>query len=355
MFCLKQMYVAAIAAAVPLGVSTVGHAQEMEPVAYVTVVTGAGATRGASGPAFPTEPGGFSDERSGLAVGERVHTLDGSAATLVFPASGIVVRLEQSSELSLNALPVVDNALEVSLTLLRGRVYVARRQSDTRWLLVAGTCDAGRGYTMSRGGAISVSVDADGVAFAAVRGDVVFFKGDAPAEAPVDQAGELTDTTGIPLPEGHHVTTRMRYEPAPAIPETLRGPVAAGALAGTLYALGLQASEEWVERAEQGDFTPVRAVSRGTPELFAPEPLGPELTFDQPRSPIVAPAPRAGVQAVQTQGVNPVRALLETRRPTSVVVGQRLARTRIIGSPGTSPGAIRVNPNAELLIRLPRR
>ena len=355
MVWLNRTYIAAVSAVVSLGVPTLAEAQDAEPVAYVTVVSGSGATRGESGPAFPREPGAFSDALSGLATGESVKTLDGGAAALALPDYGITVHLEESSELLLKALPVLDNAVPVSLTLIKGRAYVVQRQGDVRWLLVAGDCDAGRGYTMSKGASLAVSVDSTGIAFAAVWGDVLFFDGDVPAGALVKETGELVDTSGVSVPEGHHISTQRELKPAPEIPDALSGSAARSWLSDALYGFGLHAGEKWVERAERGDFIPVRGVARGAPEMFAPEGLAPELTFDQPRQAVVAPAPRAGMQPTRVQALSPVRALLETRRPTSVVVGARLARTRIIGSPGTSPGPIRVNPYVEPLIRLPRR
>ena len=323
-------------------------------MAYVTVVSGSGATRGSGGPAFPMGPRGFSDGASGLAAGESVATLDGGTAVVSLPDYGVVVHLEESSEFSLNELPVLDNCIPVSLTLTNGSAYVTRRRADERWLLVAARGGAG-GYTMSKGASLTVSADAAGVTFVAVRGDALLFSGDVPQGMLVDESGELKDSAGVLLPEGHHVDTRRQLEPSPEVPAALSESTAAGHMGDALYALALRASSNWVERAEKGDFTPVRGAARGAPGMFPPEGLAPGFTFDQPRSAVVSPAPRTGTQPLRGQAASPVRALLETRIPTSVVVGQRLARTRIIGSPGTSAGPIRVNPNVEPLIRLPRR
>jgi hypothetical protein len=355
MLGLNRIKIVLVSVAVLLGVAGVGRAQEGVPVAYVTLVDGAGAIRVESGTAFAAEPRLFSDSTSGLSTGESIRTLEGGAATVVFPDFGIVVRLEESSELLLGELPVLDKAVPVSLTLLKGQAYVARRLDDARWLMVAGKSDAGAGYTMSKGGSLTVRSGPAGVAFAAFRGEVVFFDGDVPAGTLVKENGELLDATGIALPEGHHVDSRMGEEPVGEIPGVMSAKQARGRMGDSLYALGVRATENWVERAEKGDFTPVRGVSRGAPDIFPSEGLAPELTFDQPRSAVVSPAPRVATQPLRAQGVSPVRALLETRRPTSVVVGQRLRRTRIIGSPGASPGPIRVNPSVEPLIRLPRR
>jgi hypothetical protein len=355
----ERIRMVALSVPIWLCLATFAQGQRAEPVAYVTVVSGAGATRAEPGPdgvapSFPSNGKIFSDVLSGVAVGQGVVTLEGGAALVALPDHATAIYLDQDSELRLGSLPGLDNAVPVSLTLLKGRAYVVHRESDARWLLVAAKSDLGDGYTMSRRGALVLSADSTGVGFAALRGEVLFFEGDVPAGALLDRNGEPAVEGGGRLPEGHHLTTRGRLTPTSGIPDALSGSAIRARLSQATYAFGLRVGERWVEDAEKGDLTPVRGTGRGAPSLFPAEGLAPGFAFDQPRSAAVAPAPRVSTQPLRAQAVSPVQALLKSGRPASVVVGQRLKRTRIIGNPGTSAGPIRVNPNVEPLIRLPR-
>ncbi|MHC5112543.1 MAG: hypothetical protein ACYTHJ_22005, partial [Planctomycetota bacterium] len=119
-----------------------------------------------------------------------------------------------------------------------------------------------------------------------------------------------------------------------------------------LYALGIRAGETWVERAEQGDFTPVRLAASAPTSVLPQGGLGPQYAFDQARANIVASLPTSLRTPVRTQGANPARALLQSSRPTEVVIGSRLARTRIIRGRN---GGIGVNPSVDPLFRLAGR
>ena len=119
------------------------------------------------------------------------------------------------------------------------------------------------------------------------------------------------------------------------------------------YAYGVTRAEDWVERAERGDFTPVKsAESRAEPELVGTDFVPPQA-FDQPTSlAAVTTIQATSVQSLRTV-ISPVQGLVESGVPGSVIAGQRFRRSVIIGNPGTSGGGpLTINPAAELLIRL---
>ena len=320
--------------------------------AYVTIVSGDGATRGADGAAFPTKHNEFSDDEFAdqhnvVTPGDSVVTLEDGSAVLTLPDIGVVVHVERASELQY--LPVLDNDVGASLRLLKGRAHISTRQPSDVWVVVAGGSEGG-GYTLSKGASLALSVDANAVTVAVVRGEAYYFAGDVPAGRLLDDAGEPADKTGVLLPQGHHITSGQALEPVAGVPEALTASTGWQQTTGAAYAFGLKT--QWVAQAAQGDFTPVRGATRGSAAIFPPDVGGaPQFTFDQPRSAAVAPAQAGAPRAVRTQAPSPVRALLATRRPGSVVVAQRLARARFVGS----RGGIRVNPSVDPLIRLNRR
>lgn len=324
---------------------------EGEPLGFVTVQTGQPAQRGDTGAPLPDAFGLYSDFDNGLAAGDSVITPAGSTAIVTLPQFGIVARMAPESELTINASAALDSHVNTTLSIRRGSAHVVRRTGDDRWMLVAGESAGGSGYAMTRGASLSVHIDASGVTFTAVSGDAICFAGPVPAGALVDESGKLIDKNGTALPEGHRVSTAtMGQTTREDVADTL-----SAAMNRDLYAFGLKNSAVWVKRAEEGDFTPVRGEERGEGEFFRGT-VGTEFAFDQPRSVIAAPAPRTLTPPLrQAAVVSTTQALLESGVPTSVVVGQRLRRTRIIGNPGTTGGNIRFNPSAEQLIRLPRR
>ncbi len=329
-------------------------AQDSDPLAYVTIMEGGRATRGANGAPFESEPGMFSDKGNGLFSGDSIVTTSDGTAVVSLPACGAVVYVAPSSELRVDALPVVDKSIPTALTLLDGRAYVTTRRSLDRWVVIAGSAANGRGYTMSKGASLSVDAGPDGVTFAVATGAATYFEGDVPEGSPVSESGELTGENGLDVAAGQRITTGGQVEAITEKVDEWSYGAQRERASSAVYRFGLDNGTRWVEAAESGDFTPVRLAEGATALPFGGGELEAEFRFDQPRSTVVSPAPRAQSRVVTAGVSSPVRALLESRRPTSVVVGQRLARTRIIGSPGTQGGPIRVNPNAEVLIRLPR-
>ncbi|UCE62347.1 MAG: hypothetical protein JSU63_11660 [Phycisphaerales bacterium] len=319
---------------------------ENGPAAFVTAVTGQGATRGISGPAFPTGVARFSEEDNGISAGDSVVTPPQSTVSVVLPDSGVVIRLGPSSELILGHWTSGENDLPVTLTLLKGEAYILRRQAGG-WLLAAAVSEVDSGYALSKDGALVLKSNDSGVSLAVLTGEAIWFAGSIPGEALLDESGEPLDTAGNVVEEGQSISTAELTE---RVPEGMARRVLENA-SRDLFAFGLSQGADWIERAEQGDFTPVRAAARGGVQVFRTE-LTASLAFDQPRSVVATPAPRAVLQPVRATRVSPARALLESGVPTDVVVGQRIRRTRVIGSPGTTLNQIRANPNVEQLIRL---
>lgn len=327
-----------------------GQAPKGKPLGVVLALTGGGATRGAGGKPFPVVRDRFSDADSGIFPGDMVTTVADGAALITLPDYGTVIRLGPSSSLSLDALPPAEGLISVAATLVSGEAHVLRRRPDNRWFLIRSGNQLAGGYTLSQGTTLVVRVDAAGASFTAVSGELLTFAGSPPAGPLLDATGQPIDKTGVKVTEGNRLTTQPQAKPSPD-PES--GPQAAARTGRDLYAFALTKGRHWVEQAERGDFTPIRGTTRTSASFFSAD-LGTDLAFDQPRSVVTAPAPRVTAPPLRTVLVSPAQALIESGIPTSVVVGQRLRRTRIIGNPGVTGGQIRVNPDVEQLIRLPR-
>lgn len=332
-----------------------GPASAQNPVAFITASTGSGATRGDTGDPYLTGSADFSDFTNGIAAGQSVVTGADGTATITLPTFGTVIHLEASSEITVDRLPSLSGEIPVSFTLRAGGALVVRRGSEDRWFLIAGAAASNQGYALLQGASLAVRVEPAGVTFAALKGTSFCFKGAVPGGALIGAAPPaggkrgLVDPSGVSISDGQSVSTRTWAPPAP---DRLADAVAAS-MTRELYSFGLAAGAQWIERAEQGDLTPVRGAGRGSPELLRGE-ISAGLAFDQPRSIVAAPTSRAVTQPIRSAptAVSAAQSRLESGIPSSVIIGQRLRRTRIIGSPGTS-GPIRFNPNAEQLIRLP--
>ncbi|MFQ5590704.1 MAG: hypothetical protein ACE5HE_06060 [Phycisphaerae bacterium] len=320
--------------------------EDVSPVVFVTTSTGQGATKGVSGPAFPTARGRFTEQDNGVGIGESVVTLEKARALVTLPDHGISVHLGASSELAVGSWQPGENDVPVTLTLLKGRAYIIRR--DTKgWLVVALQGDANSGYALSKGGAMALTADGADVSLAMLEGEAIWYAGAIPDAKLLDDSGEPIDRTGIQIREGLRILPGMLTEP---VPEDLARRLA-GEMATDLLAFATTQGGQWIADAEKGDFTPVRVAERGTAQFIRARDAT-ELTFDQPRAVVTTPVPRPVAHPVRMATANPARALIESGVPTNVVVGQRVRRTRIIGNPGTAGAQIRVNPNVEQLIRL---
>ncbi|MHC4089504.1 MAG: hypothetical protein ACYSVY_04355 [Planctomycetota bacterium] len=341
-------------------VCSMAAAQEVEgPHAVVTALTGGGATRGPGGPAFPvTDWDDYANDYV-LRPGETIVTADDGTAVLMLPGYETVIHVGDGNgrcESTLNRVPGLQGGVPVGLNVQRGQALVVRKPDDRRWLLVACRGAGTRGYVLSRGASFVARSGDDELSFSVSHGEVVYFAG-RPARRFTDQAGELTDRAGVVVPAGQRLSARAPQQPAP---DDASVPRAISQMNEGLYAFALTKGIQWVEQAEQGDLVPARGAVRGVPRALAEQVGGGRATFDQPRSVSVVTTPRvaaapsgAGFRAtplVENVGVS----LIRSGVPTSVVVGQRFLRTRIIGNPGTS-GGVRANPQAQQLIRLPGR
>jgi len=292
---------------------------------------------------------GFSDFDNGLAAGQSVVTGADGTAVITLPTFGTVIHLEASSEIAVNRLPSLSAEVPVSFALRSGGALVVRRGSEERWFLIAGAAASNQGYALLQGASLVVRVEPDGVTFAGLKGTSLCFQGAVPGGALIAATDKPVAPSGVSLLDGQSVSTKTWAPPATnRLAEGM-----AASMAGAMYSVGLAAGTQWIQQAEQGDLTPVRGAGRGSPELLRGE-ITAGLAFDQPRSVVTAPTTRTVTQPIRTAptAVSVAQSRLESGIPSSVVIGQRLRRTRIIGSPGTT-GPIRFNPNAEQLIRLP--
>jgi hypothetical protein len=339
----------AIAAA---GVGPVfGQADQLPPVAFVTAVTGGGATRGDDGPQIEPQSGRFSDETCGLRIGESVFTADDGTAVVTLPEFRAMVHLDASTELKIISAGLGENDVPVGLELIRGTAYILRSGSQDKWMLVTASTRQGEGYVLSKDASLQITATRTDAAFACTRGQATFFAGKPPEGALIDAQHAIIADTGIALPTGHRIAVS---EPDLTTPDVETGDRADGSISNDLYAFGLSQSGGWVRSAEAGDFTPVRGSSRAAAEAFSAEIGVQQQAFDQPRGQVVSAAPANVTRAVTSNPISTAQTLIQSGIPTSVVIGQRLRRSRVIGNPGgAGTGGLRVNPNVEQLIRLP--
>ena len=338
------------ACAVLIGLSAPVLAQFGGPdiLGFVTVQTHDGATRGFDGPAFDTRAGSFSDATHGVSVGDQVATNRDATAVVTLPEYEAIVQLDGSSLLTLSEDRLGGRGFPATINVSEGAASVLRRPSDDRWMVATGANRRGAGFVLFRKGSIRLTVERNDISCLALSGEVHWFDGEIPAGPLVDAAGNMAVEGGLRVPEGSRVSARMEDDrvasAADAVEESYAGLVA------MTYDFGLRQSGQWVEQAEQGDFTPVRGSTRAAAEAFSSQIGVSQSAFDQPRSVVVAPTP--AVRVVTVTAASPSQTLIESGVPTNVVVGQRLRRSRIIGNPGTSGVGLRFNPNAEQLIRL---
>ncbi len=289
------------------------------------------------------------------ADGETVELVGGDQVffddKLVTPASGgvwLALRekrgvVQLGGETTARFLSVDADGQPVSMQMVveRGRATLMTRSSDARRLVVVAG-DPATGYALVSGGSLTVDAGANLVTLSARSGDVLVYKGALP------EAGALT-ADGAPA-----VAAVLTLAPGESVnlADLARSPAVAASDAdgAGLYAMGLRKADQWVAKAEQGDFTPQRVEARGGSGTFL-EQASTGFSFDQARPP-VAVTTRANTFVVSNVRVNPAEALVGSRVPTSVVVGARFLRTRIIGNPGTGESSLSANPFAGRLIVL---
>ena len=317
-------------------------------IGYLTVVTGEGATRGESGPAFPPSSDRFTERGNGVRLGETVATLPGASAVVWLPGYRIAVHMESDTVVSMGDIPGLADHVPVAVQLRRGRAHVVRSPSDKTWLMITAGTGEVLGYTLSKGASLVAEAVAAEAAFTVTRGEGAFYRGQVPGEPLIGADGQPVDQTGISLSEGQRVSTQL-----PTVTESR--PAADATWDQTendLYAFAIDHSGQWVQRAEQGDFTPVRAESAATPRTFGAEVGIPRQSFDQPRTAVTSPITRTTISTTVTAQRSAVENLLASQIPSSVVIGQRIRRSRIIGLGNQRIG---FNPFAEQLLLLSGR
>ena len=323
--------------------------REGDTVGFVTVLVGGGATLGAGGPAYSDDAGKFRESTHGVRVGERVVTGPIGSAVVYLSAYGIVIHIGPDTEVSFAAMTGLSNEVPVVVRVFRGRAQAVRKAADKAWFLFAGGSGTSGGYTLSKGASQIVEVDAESMSVTSTGGEVLFFEGSPPGGALIGDDGEPIDRTGVLVGQGQRVSQRVpEVKPEPATADA-----AWGRVLGDMYAFAVHQSGQWVEQAEQGDFTPVRSQPSGAARDLGVQVGETRQSFDQPRTTVTTPISNVTVSAVTTGQVNTARALLGSQIPSSVLIGQRIRRSRIIGNPGTTgSGQIRFNPSAEQLLLL---
>ncbi len=337
----------AIAAVLAINVAW-APAQSDEPVGYVTVLTGAGAARLDSGGPVQLDRLEFLPEENGLELGEGVATAPQGTAVVVMARYGATAYLQSDSRLNLREAPAQASRVDLVLQLSEGRASVVRKASAAGAVVVAGESDAAAGYVILRAGSIVVTALGATVTFAVEHGTATFFPGSVPDAAMIDPSGKPLDASGLTLHAGQGITTQAPTEVTPYDAESVA--TVSAEMHNDMYAFGIEQSTQWVKRAEQGDFTPVRAGrGRAAVELVGTD-FAPSQAFDQPQQLLAATAPLGRPVAVTRAVISPAQSLVESGIPGSVIAGQRFRRSRIVGNPGT--GALIVNPSAEVLIRI---
>lgn len=323
-------------------------AAQEDVAADVIAVAGEGAQRKSDGTSFlPVSAGGtffLSSETGVVPMGEGVVTLSGGTAVLSLADHGVVAHLANNTEVVVDRLPVVDYCVPAKLLLAKGRIQVATRSNSSTWLVV----DTGAsGYLLSKAATFDVGVDNGAALFRISAGEGLYFASPLPQVALVDDSGRPIRKDGVAIGMGQQLRSSQPGEVVPADRPEDAGKAGKESFSQTLFAFGRIAGERWIVNAEKGDFTPVRGPGRGQPEFTAGGDISPEFKFDQPRSSVVAPATSAAAAPVRAVSFSQAQQLQASVRPSEVIIGQRLARTRIIG-----PG-IRANFQARPIIQLP--
>ncbi|MCH7993410.1 MAG: hypothetical protein IIB57_03090 [Planctomycetes bacterium] len=322
-------------------VFTGGFEATAQPTGVVTVASNATIGRGGQSPS--SVPLDFQLEDRTVGVGDEVLTLAGGSATLRFADYGTVVNLWPDSKLLLENSPPRAKHVALGLRLSQGTALLTRKAFGPGLVAIVGGSGQGQGHVLLEEGSVLVSLEGTKVVVEVLQGSARFIDGPLP-DAPSDRAGQVLDAG-----------QRMTGGAGGAVERPARAQVDATwqSVQDSTYAYGVTRAEDWVERAERGDFTPVKsAESRAEPELVGTDFVPPQA-FDQPTSlAAVTTIQATSVQSLRTV-ISPVQGLVESGVPGSVIAGQRFRRSIIIGNPGTSGGGpLTINPAAELLIRL---
>ena len=350
MICMSRACILVAMMVVSFPGASWGQADPSEPLAYVTALTGGGATHGVGG--RPFEFGEFlTADESGVKDGESVVTAADGTALLTLPGFGTAVLLAGSTEVVLSNRTDLARYVPVRITVRSGRAFMIRKQADDRWIAFEAVGPTGRAYTVSKQASLTAAVSQEGIVFGSVEGQAAFFSGAMPDDPLVNEAGSLIDRPDQMIEPGTSLRTQQLQKP---VRDDDNRTAALNDMDKNLYNSGIQHGGRWVADAEEGDFTPVRAEARSTPEFFGSE-LSAGLAFDQPRSSVVSSTSGATTEPLRVPTRSVAEGLLASGVPGSVIIGQRLKRSRIIGNPGTASGSIRFNPQAEQLIILTGR
>ncbi|MBI4579302.1 MAG: hypothetical protein HY718_06340 [Planctomycetes bacterium] len=310
---MRRIWVSALALVV-VGAAPAA-AEPMQGQCLMATPAGVGQITDSSG-TRPLEP------RSELQSGMKIDTAGGQAWLYLATAN-------ESGEATVWMRPDSSMAIESGtdgyrqLRLLGGDVLVRYAAADGRPLVLA----ADDSWVRLDGGLLWGRVTAAGATWELADGEATRFDGKLPA------AGPLPATGGEAL-----VVDPAARERATDLQRALS------------YAMVADASAKWLVRAERGDLTPTPKgeVTEAAVSQFVVE-VAPIVT---PVLPSVAIAATV-VSSTAGVGLNQAESLLATGNPASVVVGARLERTRVVGSPGTAEsGGLRFNSQARGPLRI---
>ncbi|UCC28853.1 MAG: hypothetical protein JSU86_11700, partial [Phycisphaerales bacterium] len=292
-----------------LTVAAAAQPESVETEAFVTVIGGRGEVMRVYAEGTSKITREFSFDTNMIGPGEGVRTAEDTTAVLVLPGYGAVVYLEETSELRLEEPAVPETGVDLLVILVKGRASVIRKPGNVHWLVVAAEAEAPetKGFTLSSGASLFVEARAEGVVFATRAGEAWYYSGQVPANRLIDPSGELIDKSGVAVPQGQRVSTQAPIRP---VPDEEAAIVVPTRLHDDMGDFALTQSHLWLEKAEQGEFTPVRGPTRGAPKVLGAE-FEPSLAFDQPRPALAARVPRPRRRAVQTT-ISPAQTFVES-------------------------------------------
>ncbi|MCH8146949.1 MAG: hypothetical protein IH987_03020, partial [Planctomycetes bacterium] len=228
-----------------------------EPTGVVTVSSNAKVIR--NGQTEDVDPLFFQLTDRTIVAGDAVSTGQGGSAAVRFADYGTVVNLCPESKLLVENLPPRAKHVALGLRLEQGSAVLTRKAFGPGLVAIVGDSGHVQGHVLLAEGSVVISVQDTKVVVEALQGSARFINGPL-LDAPLAQGdGRLLST-------GEQVTAGADEAPMPVAPG--RAENVWRQIHERTYAFGIQRSTQWIERAERGDFTPVRSgESRAEPEL----------------------------------------------------------------------------------------
>lgn len=336
---------ATLVAATLVAAPALAQPQELQRVGYVTVVGGTGAGLTGVDQAELLTAASLAPSNNKLVAGHGLRTGADGTAVVLLPGFETVVYLEPESELLLPAKSASDGG--ATLAILAGRVSVVPKPRNNRWLVVS-VHAGGRaaGYTLSQGASLFIEAGEDHSTVSVRLGSAIFFPGVAGPDV-LDASGQPANRDGVLLGEGQQISVQAQ---AQAAQDPEAGVVVPRRLGDDVLAFAVARTGLWLDRAEKGDFTPVKTASRGAPELLSAA-FEPRLVFDQAR-PVLAQPARGQRTTTEQPLLSPTQTLARSSFPGDAI-GLRKVQGSLIVQGKT--GSLVINSFATLPIQLDRK